>query len=845
MVTEVQLTPERQVDLYNRLADLLQRMSLYDSALGFIRRAKSMQEHLYGLSILDSFDYMTREARLQKDRGDFIAARGSYQRIVEQLTVHVDVDGDGNVSYEELKATEAGTVLLETEEEFMHLLWQGGFWKQLEDQCIQMLQRDEGRPTNELLLFDMIVHSYLERGKYDSAKEFCQRAVDAVDDHETIEYSHVLQRTVGLMMMLEQYQKVATLVESDLEERGIVVKRNMEIAAADIDVLGMYALALCRMGRTEDAVLILDSAVHKIHREDSDDSVESPKQLAEFSDEESSEAASQQPEKETLRSGVTITDIMLLGLAGLAHRECSLWQRAEEYYQRAISLSVLGFGAKDPSIAYLLGEIASLYEARRDQKRAVEMRQTVVAMLRDVLGGAGLQTYKAVLALASTHWKFGDYAKAEQLASQVVYGVENRFGSRHELLPRGLLLLSMALMSQGKLQPAQEILQRVQRLSGALWGGQHSDAIDAALAAAQAEELRGEFQRAEMGYLEVLQTRTAVWGPDHAGVQQALVAIALLYFRIDALPEVEELLWKALPTVQRCHGGDSLPVAGVLSLLALVHVQLGKTVNDHTCDAVALLLRALRIRVGVLGAASTTAVQHSVFTALLFVHIGELARAEPLLRQGYLALQASLQPSASTLPLRKLVYAHLRHCNTTAFPPENRPPIPPWSDEHDPELQSQNVGSGGQETSEVVASLLGIPPGGWVVAEDVIPSARKLENPSPSDDEEEGRADDRVSPDADTSVCAPLYAFEFHFSFALTVSRSCGFASRMRWTSGVGFATSAQMRPESQSRCTSAHPLADTDLTGRDLLQEQGSAHRSKCQVRAFCFACIMLGSWH
>ena len=63
-----------------------------------------------------------------------------------------------------------------------------------------------------------------------------------------------------------------------------------------------------------------------------------------------------------------------------------------------------------------------------------------------------------------------------------------------------------------------------------------------------------------------------------------MAATSLLYYRIEAYQEVEELLRNSLPAMQAVHGPEALCVAGILSLLALVHARVGNVVNGVQAD---------------------------------------------------------------------------------------------------------------------------------------------------------------------------------------------------------------------------------------------------------------------
>ena len=132
--------------------------------------------------------------------------------------------------------------------------------------------------------------------------------------------------------------------------------------------------------------------------------------------------------------------------------------------------------------------------------------------------------------------------------------------------------------------------------------------------------------------------------------------------------------------MQAVHGPNGLCVAGVLTLLALTHARAGTTrISDVEADLVAIALRAIRIRRNIFGQ-SAAVNQHAMLTALLFAHLGEHKRAEPLFRKAYMRATSSRKTPHH---LRWLLYKHMERSGQVGFEASDRPQQPAWSDDYE------------------------------------------------------------------------------------------------------------------------------------------------------------------
>lgn len=673
-----QFPVHEQIALFISAADLLQRLQFYDIAMTYNRRACDLEERLIGLSGISKIEYMLKETRIFLQKKDFRKTRENYEKTLKALTALVDVDGDGEITYEELKATDAGTLLLDTEEELMFMLYEGQYYSSLEQMCLHMLGREEDRPTNELLLFDVLINTYVETGKLDSAFDFISSALKAIPNPQCDEYLHVLGRRLGLCLMRGNYLQAIETVEDSGWIWEAINSGDEENLDDLIDILCFYSCALAQSGRAEDAVRMLNVAIDKQYPPEDENSDDSSSSSADSGSEMSSVSDIKKSTRAD-RQNVVISDVMMLDLIGMARREVYELEAAESSHKKALSFKVLSVGATSASNAYTMSELAAMYEQKRNKNAALKMRKVACAIIRETMGDRNTRYYMALQAQAATHWKFGDFQEARHFTNIVIGGIERAFGSRSELLPGALLLMGLTLCSLGELREAENVLIRSHDLSTVIWGERCVAASNATFALALVEERKGEFEQAELKFRQTMQAREDQIGPLHSYLQQDMSATSLLYYRIEAHQEVEDLLRTSLPAMQAVHGPNSLCVAGILTLLALVHAKVGKTkINDVETDPAALIQRALRIRRKIFGS-SAAVNQHEMLTALVLSHLGAHDNAEPLFRKSYIRATTSRKTPHR---LRWLLFRHMVRSSSLAYDPDDIPKQPEWTDDY-------------------------------------------------------------------------------------------------------------------------------------------------------------------
>ncbi|EKX47579.1 hypothetical protein GUITHDRAFT_162651 [Guillardia theta CCMP2712] len=697
--SELEFDLKSRVELINSIAELLHRMRYHDIALSFYKRAREAEDQELGLPFLAHVQYMLVEARLAADKGDFRGSKLIFWRAVEMLKEEVDEDNDGNITYEELKNSSAGTLFLDTEEEFVYMLWEAGSYSELEEICLTMLKREEDRPTNELLLFDSLVHVYLERGKKDSAFNFMQTCVRQVPNQCREEFVHVLSRFLAFLSVSQRHVELVSFVESQAQllselSQSDPAKFRMDL----VDPAVLYAFALSRCGRGEAALEVLKTCLLKVNPLPDAEDEESESETGSDASSEFEEEREEELGADERAAGSIITSAMIYEVASVIHRQLFEFDISEHLLKRSIFIKKIEFGSLDPSVALSVGELADLYESVRNKEMALKMRAIACAVMSQSQGSRSLLYYKALLAQAVSFWKFGSHDAALNVVRTIIANVENQFGSSHELLMQANNLEALVLLAVGELRQAEEVVERNIRTCRALKSESHPDTLVAENCLGQILELRGDFELAELKYKEVMGRRREAMGSMHEYLLQDVLSLVLLYSRLGAFKEAQELVRDNLPSVNAFHAPDSLPMAAMLDVLTVTELA-GEGRAERGLDPRASVSRSLRIRSKLLGKGSDLLLLFAAMHGLLLVHSDHLRMGCQLLQvaadlaRGSRVISSTLKSMIRESLSRSTERARARDPTFSLSQYKN-----PW------ELEAQAVGL--SSTSEYFMSLL-------------------------------------------------------------------------------------------------------------------------------------------
>ena len=336
----------------------------------------------------------------------------------------------------------------------MFMLWQAGSMEGLEDMCLVMLGREEDRPTNELVLLDMILHTHVERNHMDKADNFLRRCIASIPSPTCTEYVHAVSRLLGLCVYRDMHFEASELMSEVAQWMPTAALKPKYEGGSGFqsntmrDAVAIWCFALSQVGRADEAIKWLHLAVEKQYNpedEVSEATTDSDLSSDTESDEEHDDMGTLGPggtelsdreESQVWEDDIIdddapvkdciISDVMLLDLLGFSLQRHSHLQNAIDCHIKALKIKVLSSGANDASVSFTLSEIASCYECQRRKADAYRMREAAATLMKEVGqgGGTGLSYYKALHAQAACFWKFGDYEQGAVIAERAVYAVQ-------------------------------------------------------------------------------------------------------------------------------------------------------------------------------------------------------------------------------------------------------------------------------------------------------------------------------------------------------------------------------------------------------------------------------------
>ena len=686
---DLSFSAEERLDLCFNIADLLRMLGYFDASLPFLRRATEIQESSFGMTALMTLKAKVRVAKIMLAKCDYTKAETIYESVTSELAGLIKKKEGERDSLEQVEREEALTMESEIGEDYLLLLWKSRFFTKLCKKCVSLLEGQSEIKLDGLLLLDSLVHAYIERGEADSANNLLIQCINVMRDAPREHQTQVISRSLGFLFLREQYSAIVEIAESfSWIPQELIGDDALQIRKSNvsIDILTTYGFALCQVGRADEAIRFLLRATDELNIGADEDS-DSARNLS-----------GSTPIEEAAEQGFTpahVTDnwtyaSTLMDLLAVAHRQLSYFTEAESFHKRSLTLKILISGSNDPCISYTVGEMAYLRECMRDEAAAIRLRKVAVSICQESCGFSSIVHLKSRLALSACYWKFGMFMNAEKHARTVLDTVQSRYGASHELVSSACLVLGVVQMALGKLSSAKDNLIRANSLSSGLWGNEHSDSMDSCFVLAQLHESGGDFDLAEEALLINRAQREAAGGKWSLGSKIIALALAFLYFRVEAFEEAEMLLREALPGVQKVHGPLSLDIACMLTVLSLIYGRLGnsevteqrqplRASSDSLVplsfvrtrgDAATLALRAYRIRRATLGTKSRHFLQHTIFTALLLEQISAFRFAEPLFRR---AVSVLLREGKATLA--HSLFPHYEACNRFGFSSDEWRPV--------------------------------------------------------------------------------------------------------------------------------------------------------------------------
>ena len=233
----------------------------------------------------------------------------------------------------------------------------------------------------------------------------------------------------------------------------------------------------------------------------------------------------------------------------------------------------------------------------------------------------------------------GDYAKAEPLYQQALQIFKKVLGPEHPLTVTTLNNLVFVYETMGDYAKAEPLLRQVLQIRQKVLGPEHPDTATSLNNLAELYQARGDYAKAEPLYQQALQIFKKVLGPDTLKLPQSSTTWRFS-MRIWVLtPRPNRSCSKYSKSGKRCSGRNTPTLPWLSVTLRLLYAHIGDLAKVEP-----LFQQALQIFKKVLGPEHPATVTSLNNLAELYDHMGDYAKAEPLLQQVLQIRQKVLGP---------------------------------------------------------------------------------------------------------------------------------------------------------------------------------------------------------
>ncbi|MEN8443651.1 MAG: tetratricopeptide repeat protein [Cyanobacteria bacterium J06555_13] len=232
--------------------------------------------------------------------------------------------------------------------------------------------------------------------------------------------------------------------------------------------------------------------------------------------------------------------------AGLFLMDQGRYVEAEPLYLKSLAICKSTRGARHPSTATRLNNLAVLYSLQGRYDESEPLLQEVIAIRKSVLGDRHPSTAGSLNDLAGLYRSQRRYDESESLYLESLAIRKSVLGDRHLSTAGSLNDLAVLYLSQGRYGEAEPLYLESLDISKGVLGDRHPDIATRLNNLAGLYESQGRYDEAEPLYLESLDIRKGTLGERHPDTAQSLFNLAALYSEIQQPPTALLLIQQAL-----------------------------------------------------------------------------------------------------------------------------------------------------------------------------------------------------------------------------------------------------------------------------------------------------------
>lgn len=262
--------------------------------------------------------------------------------------------------------------------------------------------------------------------------------------------------------------------------------------------------------------------------------------------------------KVELKEEPEIRATLLLKL-GEIYFQLGHYDQAHGLFEEVIALHRRLHSGDHRELAAALNDLASVYEAKGEPKRAEELLRECIAMRRRL--GDEENLIKPMNNLASILSKRGEFAAAERIYREGLDLRRASLGLRHPNVAISLRSLAVALYTAGDLDAAEPLLREALDIQLETYGRQSPKVAATLVSLGRVAQARGQLEEAKRLFTEVLEIRRAKLGEEQVSTAIAKKDLASVLLDQGEAAPAGVLITQALSTLGRAHSEDDESVA--------------------------------------------------------------------------------------------------------------------------------------------------------------------------------------------------------------------------------------------------------------------------------------------
>jgi tetratricopeptide (TPR) repeat protein len=255
-------------------------------------------------------------------------------------------------------------------------------------------------------------------------------------------------------------------------------------------------------------------------------------------------------------AGEPLVEAAVRQTIGDTYSDLGIYEQAQEQIERALALRRRLLGNDDPETKASTLGLARVLELRGRYDDAVRLLTPIVDTLRRERGTDHPETVDAAASVGRLFWQQGKYAEAEPVLQAALAGQRRSRGDDDPATLTTMNSLANTYFSQAKYAESEPLYRTILERRWRVLGPEHPSTVASMNNLAGLHRTRGRYDEAEELYRDVRDIRLRVLGSEHPDTLTAAYNIAALYQAVGRYTEAEPLFRQVLEARRRLLGPD-------------------------------------------------------------------------------------------------------------------------------------------------------------------------------------------------------------------------------------------------------------------------------------------------